>query len=387
MVVKKKKKKKRSYASTSGSGEQLTLRPQHVEKMPPCRHVCPSSNRIREFLTTIAQAQRLGKTAERAFEEAWEIYTDTSPFPATCGRVCPHPCEDNCNRKELDGAVNINEIERAIGDFALEKQLQFKTLSHQNRPEKIAVVGAGPGGLSCAYQLARRGYSVTVFEAAEKPGGIMLHDIARSRPPGEILEVEIQRILDLGVDLQCNTRIGTDVSMDDLHSRYQAVFVSKGADQDLKPNVECQGVDPRGDAASAAGVATAIGQGRQAAESIDLNLRGEEKTEVNEPPLIRTDRMRLDHYEKKERVCAAALPDEQDAANRLPMSQEQVVEESSRCMSCGFCFDCEKCWLYCQEQAFEKPLEKGVLYSFKPQNCTGCQKCAKECPCGFIDML
>ena len=186
MALKKKKKKKKrfgagAFSASSGSRELSPLRPQNIEKMPPCRNVCPSGNRIREFLTTIAQAERLEKPAEQAFQEAWEIYTDTSPFPATCGRVCPHPCEDNCNRKEHDGSVNINATERAIGDFALEKDLKLKTLSEEKRAEKVAVVGAGPAGLSCANQLARRGYGVTVFEASEKPGGMLLWGIPRYR--------------------------------------------------------------------------------------------------------------------------------------------------------------------------------------------------------------
>ena len=412
MAAKKKVTKKRSgrsaFAGSSRCREQALLRPKHVEKLPPCRHACPSGNRIREFLTTIGQAQRLEKPTEQAFEQAWEIYTDTSPFPAVCGRVCPHLCETQCNRKALDGAVNINQIERAIGDFGLEKKLKLKTLSDEKRPEKIAVVGAGPGGLSCAYQLARRGYDVTVFEAAEKPGGRLLWGIPRHRLPADVLEGEIQKILDLGVQLKSDTPIGKDISLEYLRAQYQAVVgghqraghqpkvgpeawsVGPGAEKGWE--FEVNGVCASGHAASLALVSTAIGQGRQTAESIDLKFRGKQAPEKSQPPLIQADRMRLDHYENKERARAAALPVEQGPAGmdtevNLPLSPAQVIEETSRCMSCGFCFDCEKCWLFCQEQAIDKPLGRGALYSFKPQNCTGCGKCAKECPCGFIDML
>jgi Pyruvate/2-oxoacid:ferredoxin oxidoreductase delta subunit len=108
--------------------------------------------------------------------------------------------------------------------------------------------------------------------------------------------------------------------------------------------------------------------------------------------LIQTDRMRLDHYEKKERAQSVTLPVEQrlagmDTEVNLPLDEEQIVAETGRCMSCGYCFDCEKCWLFCQDQAVEKPMEKGMLYTYKMQNCTGCKKCAEECPCGYIDML
>ena len=563
MAVKKKVKKKKkrfgagAFAGTSRSREQSPLRPKNVEKMPPCRNVCPSGNRIREFLTAIAQAERLEKPTEQAFQEAWEIYTDTSPFPAVCGRVCPHPCEDNCNRKELDAPVNINKTERSIGDFGLEKKLKLKTLSDEKRTQKVAVVGAGPGGLSCAYQLARRGYGVTVFEAADKPGGMLRWGIPRYRLPADVLDGEIQKILDLGVELKCDTRIGKDISLEDLRAAYQAVFLSIGAEKGLRLRVDgeeadnvfsgveflgrihhgekidvgdnvivvgggdtaidaariCRrlganvtilyrrtikempaideeieqaqaegihleylaapigfnkdgkritgmkcirmelgepddsgrrrpvpiegsgfeipatavipaisqepdfrgledlvegkdwlqvdqhgastkvpGVYAGGDAVSLALVTTAIGHGRRAAESIDLKFRGAEQPPQNETPLILPERLRLDHYEKKERAPSATLPAEvrvttMDVEVNLPMSQEQAVEETRRCMSCGFCFDCEKCWLFCQDQAVNKPMEKGALYSYKMENCTGCKKCAEECPCGFIDML
>jgi len=157
-------------------------------------------------------------------------------------------------------------------------------------------------------------------------------------------------------------------------------------------STKVEGVYAGGDAVSLALATTAIGQGRRAAESIDLRFRGRQRPQEEEMPLIQTDRMRLDHYEKMERAPAVKLPPEERLAGmetevNLPMSREQIIQETKRCMSCGFCFDCEKCWLFCQDQAVDKPLQKGVLYTFKMQNCTGCKKCAEECPCGFIDML
>ncbi len=554
---KKKKKKKRSFGGGSQSREQSPLRPKHVEKMPPCRNACPSGNRIRDFVTVIAQAERLEKPVDQALQEAWEIYTDTSPFPAACGRVCPHPCEDNCNRNELDTPVNINDIERSIGDFGLEKGLKLKALTEEKRDEQIAVVGGGPGGLSCAYQLARRGYGVTVFESADKAGGMLRWGIPRYRLPANILDGEIQKILDAGVELKCDTRVGTDISLDDLRNDYKAVFVAIGAHKGLKlrvdgeeadnvlsgveflnrihhgetidvgdnvivvgggdtaidaaricrrlgatttilyrrtidempaineeieeaaaegvkleylaapigfgkegsrvtsmkcirmelgepddsgrrrpvpiegsefeipatavipaisqapdfngfesliegrdwikiddsgTSVKVPGVLAGGDAVNLSLVTTAIGQGRQAAETIDRNIRGVEPNKEVEMPVVKTDRMRLDHYEKSERAKAASLPAEECLAElekevNQSISQEEAVAEAKRCMSCGYCFDCEKCWLFCQDQAIDKPMQKGVIYSFKMENCTGCKKCAEECPCGFIDML
>ncbi len=557
-LKKKKKKKKRSYAARStGAREQSPLRPRNTEKMPPCHNACPSGNRIREFLTTIAQAERLKKPADQAMEEAWYIYTDTSPFPAVCGRVCPHPCEENCNRRELEGAINVNKIERAIGDFGLEKGLKLKTIDGEPVSEKVAVVGAGPAGMSCAYQLARRGYSVTVFEAADKPGGMLLWGIPRYRLPADIIEGEIQKILDLGVELKCNTRVGKDISLDDLRSQYKAVFVSIGAHTGLKLRVEGEdadnvisGVDflnrihhgekidvgndvivigggdtaidaarickrlgatttilyrrtrtempaiepeidealeedikieflaapigfnkdgnrittmkcirmelgepddsgrrrpvpiegsefeipatcvipaisqapdftgfesliegrdwikvdengacikaenvyAGGDAINLDLVTTAVGHGRRAAETIERRFRDKKAELVGEVPIIKHDKMRLDHYEKTDRTPSTSLSVEERLAGMdkevgVGFSPEQVIEETRRCMSCGYCFDCEKCWLFCQDQAVIKPMEKGEIYTYKLENCNGCKKCAEECPCGFIDML
>jgi dissimilatory sulfite reductase flavoprotein subunit len=242
MVVKK-TVKKRTFAARGGFGgggsrEQSPLRPKLVEKRPPCSDTCPSGNRIREFLTTIAQAEHLGKTTDQAFQEAWEIYTDTSPFPSVCGRVCPAPCETACNRKEKEGAVSINKVERAIGDFGIERGLALKVLSAEPKPQRVAVVGGGPSGLSCAYQLARRGYPVKVFEAYEKAGGMLRYGIPGYRLSESVLDAEIQRILDLGVELHCGVKVGRDVTLGELQEEYDAVYVALGAQQGVSLGVE-----------------------------------------------------------------------------------------------------------------------------------------------------
>ena len=151
-----------------------------------------------------------------------------------------------------------------------------------------------------------------------------------------------------------------------------------------------EGIWAGGDVTQLDLVTTAVGHGRRAAEAIDCMLLGKE-AESDTMEVIRTDRMRLDHYEKMDRQEPASLEVDKrlaavDVEVNLGLTPEQVVAESRRCMSCGFCFDCEKCWLYCQDQAVEKPWEKGKLYTFKMENCTGCKKCAEECPCGFIEM-
>ena len=223
-------------AATTGT-EISHLRPRYVEKTPPCISTCPCGTDIRGWLTTIAQAKDYGRTNEQAYEIAWQMIAERNPFPAVCGRVCPHPCEDACNRAAKEGSVAVNALERYVGDFGISKRLKLARLDEEKHEEKIAIVGAGPAGLSCAYQLARRGYPVTVFEAFSKPGGMLRYGIPAYRLPREVLDAEIQRILDLGVELKCGQVVGKDVSFDELRKEYKAVFVGIGAHQGFKLGV------------------------------------------------------------------------------------------------------------------------------------------------------
>jgi len=232
-LLKKKKKKKGAaprFAAGGSAGEISALRPQAVDKLPPCVGKCPSDNDVRGWLTTIALREKHGISLEAAMDQAWNIEVETNPFPAVMGRVCPHPCEDECNRQHKDGAVAINSVERAIGDWGIDRGLKLSSINGEEAyREKVAVVGAGPSGLSCAYQLARRGYSVTVFDAFEKPGGMLRYGIPPYRLPREVLDAEIQRILDIGVELKSGVSVGKDVTLDELRKEYDAVFVGIGA--------------------------------------------------------------------------------------------------------------------------------------------------------------
>ena len=239
-IVKKTKKGLSSLRSAGGGSgvETSPLRPKFIEKRPPCTDRCPNHNAIRKMLMTISKTEDYGKSYDQTFEEAFYIFLETTPFPSVCGRVCPHPCETECNRKEKDGAVGINKVERFIGDFGLAHRLKPKKLTDETRSEKIAVVGSGPGGLSAAYHLARRGYPVTVFEAFPRSGGMLRYGIPDYRLPANILDAEIDRVLDMGVELKLNTAVGTDISMDDLRKDYKAIFVAIGAHRGIQLKVE-----------------------------------------------------------------------------------------------------------------------------------------------------
>jgi NADPH-dependent glutamate synthase beta subunit-like oxidoreductase len=242
-LLKEKKKKKSTIGKRLGggaSGSQISpMRPRYVERVPPCTGGCPSGNDVRGWLVEIALREKVGLGLDEACEAAWRNYMETNPFPSVMGRVCPHPCEDHCNRKEKDGAVGINSVERFIGDYGLEKGLKPAMIEGEEpKDEKIAVIGAGPSGMACAYQLARRGYKVTVFEGLPKPGGMLRYGIPEYRLPREVLDAEIQRIVDFGVELKLDCKVGKDMSFADLRSGYDAIYVAIGAHEGKKLGIE-----------------------------------------------------------------------------------------------------------------------------------------------------
>jgi len=211
---------------------QASLRwPEQREKFPPCQAACPSGNDIRGWIAIITQSGAQGLGPDDACILAWNRLVSSNPFPATMGRVCPFPCETRCNRTHKDGSVAIHALERYIGDWALRNGLALPRLETRPQHESVGVIGAGPAGLSFAWQMARRGYPVTVYEAAPEPGGMLRYGIPSYRLPKHICEGEIQRILDLGVDLRLNTRIGREVTLAELYNRHSGLFLGIGAQQ------------------------------------------------------------------------------------------------------------------------------------------------------------
>jgi NADPH-dependent glutamate synthase beta subunit-like oxidoreductase/Pyruvate/2-oxoacid:ferredoxin oxidoreductase delta subunit len=231
-LLKKTDKKKPMRMGGASTTQQSNLRPSQVEKLAPCIANCPAGNDVRKWLNIIAQREKTKLSQEEAYLQAFESLAATNPFPALLGRVCPHPCEAHCNRVHKEGAVSINALERFIGDWSLEKKVPLpKVEGEAAKTESIGVVGAGPAGLSFAYQMARRGYPVTVYEKTDKPGGMTYWGIPFYRLPESVLTAEVQRIRDLGVDIQFNTKLGRDITAAQLKQKHKAVFVAIGADQ------------------------------------------------------------------------------------------------------------------------------------------------------------
>ncbi|HET6592204.1 MAG TPA: FAD-dependent oxidoreductase, partial [Xanthomonadales bacterium] len=208
-----------------------SYRPRQVEKSAPCQGGCANCGDIRGWIGTVAQREKTGLSAEESYAQAWRIITDVNPFPATLGRICPHPCEDHCNRSELDEPLAINAMERFLGDFAIRRGLPLDRCAEAGGGEWIGVVGAGPSGLSFAYQMARRGYRVTVYDAREKAGGMLRFGVPDYRLPQDVLDAEIQKILDLGVELHLGVEVGRDIGLQELRARHSSLYLGIGAQQ------------------------------------------------------------------------------------------------------------------------------------------------------------
>ncbi|MES0491738.1 MAG: NAD(P)-binding protein [Leptospirales bacterium] len=215
------------------TGENSHKCPVYVKRVPPCTNSCPAGEDIRGY-QNILRGVEVVEGIDDKWEAAWRRLVDSNPFPAVMGRICPAPCEGGCNRGEVDETVGINSIEHALGEYALEKGFGLvqpgQTLPAETG-KKVAVIGAGPAGLSTAYQLRKKGHAVTIYESQQKTGGMMRYGIMGYRVDRKILDAEIQRILDLGVELKTGVSIGTDVSLNDLEKQYDAVFLGPGAQQ------------------------------------------------------------------------------------------------------------------------------------------------------------
>ena len=328
--------------SASDGASSSALRPQYAPKAPPCNIACPIGTDVRAWIATIADGEVESRSLDQSLETAWKKITARNPFPAVTGHLCDRPCEDCCHRGRKDGAVAVRDLERYIGDYGLAHGLQFARPTTEQA--RVAICGSGPAGLTAAYHLARRGYRVTVYEEADVPGRTL-----RAAPP-DVLNAEIHRLLDLGVELLCNCG---EPSTEDA-AGFAAVVATAGLE--------------------VASLAESILHGMKEAEALDVRLRGTTVAKSTPRPAIGPEKIKFDWYPAAPRMESAESP-----------AREAIVAESKRCMSCGTCMACGNCWMYCSHGGFEK-LPAGRRYRMKLDSCDGCQKCADSCPSGFIDM-
>jgi NADPH-dependent glutamate synthase beta subunit-like oxidoreductase len=209
-----------SYGSTEviETGKWGFQKPQASFQTAPCQEICPAGNPIPQFLYLAGEGR---------FDEALQTLLKENPFPGICGRVCFHPCETDCNRAQFDESVSIRAMERYVSDTASNPLPNLKPMQNRDS-KKVAIVGAGPAGLSCAYFLSLLGHQVTIFEAENEPGGIMRWGIPEYRLPKSVLRREIRRIFSLPIEIKTSINIGKDLSFDEL-TGFDAVFLSPGA--------------------------------------------------------------------------------------------------------------------------------------------------------------
>jgi NADPH-dependent glutamate synthase beta subunit-like oxidoreductase len=200
--------------------------PTYVHQTPPCQGSCPSGEDIRGWLNIV---RGIEKPADGM---SWQEYafrrsTDANPFPAIMGRVCPAPCEDGCNRNQVEDHVGINAVEQFIGDNALKQGYAFE--AGKETGKSVGIIGGGPCGLGAAYQLRRMGHACTVYDDHEELGGMMFYGIPGYRTPRNVLGGEIDRIIKMGVEVKTKTRVGTDISMEELEKKHDAILFAIGA--------------------------------------------------------------------------------------------------------------------------------------------------------------
>ncbi|MCG6917868.1 MAG: FAD-dependent oxidoreductase [Deltaproteobacteria bacterium] len=260
-----------SYLTTEGNktGSWRFLRPQYEEKTSPCSAACPSGE-------DIARIQML--TAQGSFKEAWETILVENPFPGVCGRVCYHPCELQCNRREFDEPVAIHTIERFLADTASRYELKFGLDKLAAKKQKIAVIGSGPSGLAAAYFLALLGYESDVFEALAEPGGVLRWGIPLYRLPPHILNEEVSRLQDFGVRIHCDKPVSQNF-LKEAKKSYDAIFLGCGHSQSLPLSIPGEGLPGvedgfhflnkirRGDIPTLEGTVAVIGGGNTAIDA------------------------------------------------------------------------------------------------------------------------
>ena len=205
-----------SLANKTGSWR--TSRPVYVDRLPPCNHACPAGEDIQGWLYHAESGD---------YEAAWRALTENNPLPAIMGRVCYHPCQTACNRAKLDEAVGINAVEHFLGDEAIRQGWKFARPDKESG-KRVLVVGAGPSGLSAAYHLRRLGHAVTIVEAGPLAGGMMRFGIPKYRLPRDVLDAEVQRIVDLGVEIRYGEKV-SDIRATMKAGAFDAAFLAVGA--------------------------------------------------------------------------------------------------------------------------------------------------------------
>jgi len=367
---------------------------QVVRLYPPCRAACPAHVNVQGYVSLLQKGK---------FKEAVELIRTEMPFPAICGRVCFAPCEKACARKNVDQAVAIRSLKRIIADVEREQGRVKGQPIPRLSDKKIAIIGAGPAGLTTACELVRLGYPVTVFERAHEAGGMVRHRIPDSLLEKFVVTNEIAHIQDLGVDIRYGVEFGKEITLDSLRKDgYEAVFLGVGKISETslpgeilgnKPTqtipvdpvtleTSIQGVFAGGDAIKdkPVGIIAATGAGKTAALSIHRYLNGqdlkagtetiEETTWVKDWESLakKPTRQLVKKGEAKPKVSF------EEAEKTLEEIKRKARFEAFRCLGCGPCAECLVNVRLCK-------IDKPVI---DEASCSGCGTCITLCPYGAL---
>jgi NADPH-dependent glutamate synthase beta subunit-like oxidoreductase len=363
------------------------------------------------------------------FEEAFENIKFENPFPGVCGRICHHPCETHCNRNQYDEGIAIKALERAVFEHA-DREAVKRPIKMEKAGKKVAIIGSGPAGMTCAYFLAILGYDVTVFEASPVLGGMLRRLTPAYFLPKEVVDQEIKEIIDLGVKAKSNTEVGKDVPFENIINEYDALFLGTGCEVSkisfLPSTVEMNGplikVDSLGRTSMpglyAGGDATsisptiveAIGSGKRAAVGIDIWLRDADENifkylqkgnhgaisfvkylnknyVAQDDTLVSFKDLNTTYFCKGSKAQVTELPikalssDFSETSSGL--AKDKAIEEAQRCFQCGQCTLCENCYIFCPAVAIRFD-RKGSSLVIMRKFCKKCGICIEECPRGAI---
>jgi Pyruvate/2-oxoacid:ferredoxin oxidoreductase delta subunit len=365
-----------------------------------CTVDCPAGENIPRYMLNAAHEEH---------EEAWRLLVKDNPFPATCGRICDYPCEAVCLRKDFDETVGIRDVERFLGEMAIGNWSMAPPKVVKD--DRVAVIGGGPSGLSCAYYLAQFGYTVTLIEKNEILGGSLRTVTPGSLLPPKILDGEIDNILSMGIEVRKEITPDNPPTIDEMLKEYKALFLATGVPRTnqgadgafpgdtvkmengrVVVNEHCQ---TSRDSIFAGGgivegkemsVAEAIGWGKRAARAIDRYIKGMLEGRVEKKKeYVTFENLNLDHFVKEERNRPAVIKaGDGDTADQVEtLERDAAVREAGRCFNCGICIYCDNCMIFCPDVAIDKV---GRGYKIDYYHCKGCGVCVFECPRDSMSM-
>ena len=318
-------------------GERI---PEYRPKLPPCEANCPAGEKIERTVLFVQYGR---------FEKALENIKVENPFPGICGRICFHPCETNCNRVQFDEGIATKALERAAFDYA-DSELVMKLEKKPSTGKKVAVIGSGPAGMTCAYYLTLLGHNVTVFEAQPVAGGMPRYGIPEYRLPGKVVDREIKEIVDLGVTIKVNTMVGKDITFDIVTKEHDACFIAAGAHRSMKLGIPGENSDgvlygldflkriKAGEKVNIGKKVAVIGGGNSAIDSARTakRLGADEVTVVVSCP---PEEMRAHALINEERCTGCKLCIEPCPCKAITLDEKKklAVINESLCKGCGAC--------------------------------------------------